>query len=228
MTRLYRKPGAFFAWCFGRLGVSPNIVTLISSVCATIGAAIITLPMAAGIPSFQIALAAFSLQVLGYALDCSDGQLARAMKLSSKYGQWLDHVADAWKIILIHCCFGWAGIRIAETDASVDAHWPFAAMVINLTGSLLYFFGWNLKVLLSRSNLIGSQMSSARSRLMKLPLQFTEFGVFIFIFLALPLGIPFIWIYLLYGLFSLVVCFMYLAATAVAMSRAALPDAHDR
>ncbi|GAA0606395.1 CDP-alcohol phosphatidyltransferase family protein [Kribbella sandramycini] len=53
-------------------------------------------------PSFGPALAVTALLVLGYGLDSADGQLARLRGGGSPLGEWLDHMIDSVKIVLLH------------------------------------------------------------------------------------------------------------------------------
>ena len=49
-----------------------------------------------------LALAVTALLVLGYGLDSADGQLARLRGGGSPLGEWLDHMIDSIKIVLLH------------------------------------------------------------------------------------------------------------------------------
>jgi phosphatidylglycerophosphate synthase len=53
-------------------------------------------------PSLGLALAVTVLLVLGYGLDSADGQLARLRGGGSPLGEWLDHMIDSIKIVLLH------------------------------------------------------------------------------------------------------------------------------
>lgn len=76
---------AFFAY---RFKLSPNMVTTLSGVVSTLGA------LACAGTSTSSVVWAFVLLQLGYTLDCSDGQLARALRRPSPFGAWLDVAID--------------------------------------------------------------------------------------------------------------------------------------
>lgn len=80
------------------LGVSPNSVTAASGAVSFIG--IVLLVALPRTPGSGIAIAI--LLAVGYLLDSADGQLARLYGSSSKAGEWLDHVVDAFRSPAIH------------------------------------------------------------------------------------------------------------------------------
>lgn len=90
-TRLISQPaGAVLAWVAWRAGLSPNAVTTLAASLSTVGAlAYATLP--GGFVSIFICIL---LTQLAYALDCADGQLARATGRSSRLGAWWDVYCD--------------------------------------------------------------------------------------------------------------------------------------
>ena len=85
------------ASCY-KMGLTPNAVTAISAVFTFTG---ITL-LALAVPSWPVGLVIAALLMLGYALDSSDGQVARLQGGGSLAGEWLDHVVDAVKTGSIH------------------------------------------------------------------------------------------------------------------------------
>lgn len=96
ITRMFsQRGGAFFAWLGSSLGLSPNQLTLIACLTSVAGA------LAYAVPGTSLALmiAAIVLTQIGYALDCADGQLARASRKTSPLGRWLDVYLDMLTII---------------------------------------------------------------------------------------------------------------------------------
>lgn len=80
------------------IGLTPNGVTVLSALATAAGiVALIALP-----PTVLTGLVVAVLLMLGFALDSSDGQLARLTGRSSAAGEWLDHVVDAGKQAAVH------------------------------------------------------------------------------------------------------------------------------
>ncbi|MGW6277563.1 CDP-alcohol phosphatidyltransferase family protein [Kribbella sp. NPDC055071] len=77
---------------------TPNQVSLASGFCSLVGIVLVATLR----PSFGMALAVTALLVLGYGLDSADGQLARLRGGGSPLGEWLDHMIDSIKIVLLH------------------------------------------------------------------------------------------------------------------------------
>lgn len=91
LTRLLsQRLGARLAWLAYRIGLSPSAVTVLGlTVFLATAGLYATLPAGIG-----PALACLVLLQLGYALDCADGQLARATARTSAFGGWLDLACD--------------------------------------------------------------------------------------------------------------------------------------
>ncbi|QWW19177.1 CDP-alcohol phosphatidyltransferase family protein [Schaalia sp. 19OD2882] len=98
-TRWVNRRGARLVAAAGAAsGMTPNGITFISLAFSVAGmVALVALPdrVWAGIP---VAV----LLATGYLLDSADGQLARLTGTSSKAGEWLDHVVDAFRTPAIH------------------------------------------------------------------------------------------------------------------------------
>lgn len=80
------------------LGLTPDAVTGISALLTFSGIALVAL--VAPVPWLGPVVAL--LLVAGYAFDAADGQLARLRGGGSLLGEWLDHVVDAFKNVLVH------------------------------------------------------------------------------------------------------------------------------
>lgn len=90
-----QRLGAVLAWLGFQLRLSPSMVTLLAGFCAILGAALYAL-----LPtSLDAAWLSFILLQCAYALDCADGQLARATGRSSELGAWLDVFMDFLGIV---------------------------------------------------------------------------------------------------------------------------------
>ena len=72
---------------------------------------------------------------LAFALDSADGQLARLTGRGSVGGEWLDHVVDAARVLLLHLAVGTALLRQTE----VDTAWLLLPVVLGWTASVRFF-----------------------------------------------------------------------------------------
>jgi len=75
--------------------------------------------------------------VLGFFLDSADGQLARLRGTGSLRGEWLDHVLDSGRIVLLHLATLWFITRNALLPATAGAALCSAFAV----SAILIFFG---------------------------------------------------------------------------------------
>ena len=99
--RWVNRGGARIAAAFAAAaGWTPNFVTLISVCLSTAGLVILVLVE----PSAWSGLPVGVLLALGFLFDSADGQVSRVTKASSKTGEWVDHVADAFRSPAIHLC----------------------------------------------------------------------------------------------------------------------------
>jgi len=80
------------------VGRTPNQVTMASAASTLVALVLVAVVQ----PSWWLGLLVTFLLLLGYAFDSADGQLARLRGGGSKSGEWLDHVVDAFKIVLFH------------------------------------------------------------------------------------------------------------------------------
>ena len=93
-----RPAGRVIAAALRNTRFRPNHVTFAGAV-LTYGS-LLWLAFGAGSgPEFALAGAALA---AGFILDSADGQLARLQGSSSKLGEWLDHVLDSGRIVVLH------------------------------------------------------------------------------------------------------------------------------
>jgi phosphatidylglycerophosphate synthase len=104
-----------------RRGLTPTVVTWLSVLTALLAGA----GFAQGSRWFWIA-GALGLYV-SFVLDCVDGQLARYLQQYSRYGGWLDTIADRGKEYAVY-----AALAIGAARAGIGDLWPMAiaAMVL--------------------------------------------------------------------------------------------------
>ena len=221
VTNLYHYLGILVAWIAARIGVGPNALTVTSGLLTACGGGLLVFFD----QTWAIASASFTLCALAYAFDCSDGQLARATNQGSKLGAWLDHTVDCGKIVFLNGCLGWVAVNnVGESELPL---WlAYSVPVINAGATLVYFFGWNYKVQLVGNDLVGRQAtaSSAKLALLKLPLHLTDFGLFLFLWFALPYPKFYLLSYAMITLVNVIVFSGYLAVSALALSRDCGPE----
>lgn len=98
-TRWVNRRGARVIAAVGyAAGWTPNMVTAMSAVLSVSGMVLLLILPPSGWVGIPIAV----LLAAGYLFDSADGQLARVSQRSSKSGEWLDHVVDAFRSPAIH------------------------------------------------------------------------------------------------------------------------------
>ncbi|MFF8714030.1 CDP-alcohol phosphatidyltransferase family protein [Streptomyces sp. NPDC015184] len=93
-----RPAGRVLASGAYHIGMTPNQVTLLSAAFTFTAIASVALVR----PSWGLAALVWGGLVVGFALDSADGQLARLTGRGGPDGEWLDHVVDCAKMILVH------------------------------------------------------------------------------------------------------------------------------
>lgn len=143
-SRWVNRPlGRVFAATCYKLGITPNVVTAISAVFTFSGIALIALSQ----PSWAVGGLITLLLVLGYALDSSDGQVARLQGGGSLAGEWLDHVVDSVKTGSIHLAVTVMWFRYL-------GQWPVESTLVPLAFALqatVWFFAIIITDLLLRN-----------------------------------------------------------------------------
>ena len=81
-------------------GWTPNVVSVVSVCFSTVGLEVLV----AFPPAWWSGLIAGTLLAVGFMFDSADGQVSRVTGASSKTGEWVDHVADAFRSPAIHLC----------------------------------------------------------------------------------------------------------------------------
>jgi phosphatidylglycerophosphate synthase len=104
-----------------RLGLSPTVVTLISLAFAVLATGLYA------VGSRPALVLGGVLLYLGFVLDCVDGQLARYTRRFSRFGGWLDTMADRAKEYLVY-----AGLAAGAVRTGLDGAWAFAVAAIAL------------------------------------------------------------------------------------------------
>lgn len=104
LTRVFsQRLGAAAAYLAQRAGLTPSGVTLLGLATFLLAAFLFaSLPSGAG-----ATLACAVLMQLAYALDCADGQLARATGRTSAFGAWLDVACDYARCVALAFAASW-------------------------------------------------------------------------------------------------------------------------
>jgi phosphatidylglycerophosphate synthase len=186
-SRFINRPaGRFFAALGQLLGMTPNQMTLASALCTFSAIAV----LAAVPPSWASGVLIAALLILGFILDSADGQLARLTDASNAAGEWLDHVVDCARSVLIHSAVLISFYRFFEPAnpwmLTVPLVFQFAAVVLFVAGTLAAL----LKRSAGRSG-SGAAPSMARSVLL-LP---ADFGILAATFVLLGSGQLFVVVY---------------------------------
>ena len=187
------------------IGLSPNGISLVSAAFSFAGIALI----AFADPSVGVALGITALLVFGYALDSSDGQVARVTGRGSLLGEWLDHMIDATKVASLHAAVCWSALHHADPPRG----WAAVALLYGIVASVL-FFGMILTDQLRRAAGVPKQAAASGSSdlvraLLVLP---TDYGLLCLLFLLFGSVSVF---YPAYG----ILCAANLLLLAVAVSR---------
>lgn len=98
MKVVNRRLGRLLASVAAPTRITPDHLTAASFVAFLAGAGLLAVVH----PGVLMACAAVLLLQLGFALDSADGQLARLRDVGSPAGEWLDHVVDSARHLLLH------------------------------------------------------------------------------------------------------------------------------
>ncbi len=198
-----RRLGRYLAAGAFQLGRTPNQVSLASGFSSLTGIVLI----ATVEPSLPLALVVTAFLVLGYALDSSDGQLARLRGGGSPLGEWLDHMIDCVKIVLLHSAVLVSFYRFDAFSNELVLLVPLGYLCV----SAVMFFGLILIDQLRRRHSGTTANVRGDSVLKSLLIAPTDYGILCLVFLTL--GQPSLFA-VLYGLMLAANLVFLLAATA--------------
>lgn len=174
-----RKCGRFIAAVAFRVGLTPNLVTLISATFTFAALALIALVR----PSILLGLCIAFLLAIGYAFDAADGQLARLRGGGSPSGEWLDHMVDATKISTLHLVVLVSVFRFMDVNPLV----MLVPIIFTVVGAVS-FFGMTLNDQLRRNREIstGTRVERAPTSPMRSLLVLpTDYGLLCWVFVLL-------------------------------------------
>lgn len=199
-----------FTYVFWRLGLTPNWVSALSFVVTHFGLLVVAL----GPLSVKVMLVGYVFLVLGFALDSSDGQLARVRGLGSKAGEWVDHTLDMAKILTFNLAIGYVMTREYGPGTGLASLSMFAFALNILTHPMLFVGGllWE-KLSEKRTERVASEYthreesrgSSGFMKWARLFVQGSDYGFRIMMVLLLPWMETFVRVYALYGVYMWVI-----------------------
>lgn len=177
-----RPAGRLLAAGAYRAGLTPNQVTLLSAAFTFASIAAVAL---VDEPSWWLGVLVYAGLVVGFAFDSADGQLARLTGRGGPDGEWLDHVVDCAKMVLVHSAvlisfFRFDGLP-AEGWLLLPLGFLFVAVLTFCAGLLREQLG---KAAARAAPAAGGPPAPA-SRLRAVALLPADYGVFCLVFLLL-------------------------------------------
>lgn len=175
-----RPAGRVLAAGAFRAGLTPNQVTLVSAVFTFAAIASVALIR----PSWGLGAVVYAALVLGFAFDSADGQLARLTGRGGPDGEWLDHVVDCAKMILVHTAVLISFHRFFELPGEGWLLLPLGFLFV----AVLTFCAGLLREQLGRAAARPAPPGSATapvSRVRAVALLPADYGVFCLVFLLL-------------------------------------------
>lgn len=131
MRHVNRRLGRMVAAVAKWLGSTPDQMTAASGLAFVAGMSILVWRP----PSVLIAVTVTLLLQLAFAFDSADGQLARLTGTGSAAGEWLDHVVDAARILLLHL-----GVAVClQRHTDLGSAWLLLPLGFAFVASLRFF-----------------------------------------------------------------------------------------
>lgn len=175
-----RPAGRLLAAGAYRAGLTPNQVTLISALFTYAALAAVALVE----PSWTLGLVVYAALAIGFAFDSADGQLARLTGRGGPAGEWLDHVVDCGKLVLVHTAVLISFYRFGELPSDT---WLLLPLGFQLAAVVTFCAGL-LREHLGKAAVAGAPAASATapvSRVRAIALLPADYGVFCLVFLLL-------------------------------------------
>jgi phosphatidylglycerophosphate synthase len=199
--------------------MTPNGLTAIGGV-LTYGALIALMFFVDGGPASALVGVAL---VLGFFFDSADGQLARLRSAGSVSGEWLDHVLDSGRIVLLHIATLWFFVRTEAMDETlavlVCTAFALAATLVFFAGTLFEkhdaLHGEKKASTSASAPAAASLQSTVRSALM-LPV---DYGVTCAMFLLLPWPAVFVPVYVVLAVVKVLSTSAFLAKWYLALRK---------
>ncbi|MDX3502131.1 CDP-alcohol phosphatidyltransferase family protein [Streptomyces sp. ATCC51928] len=180
-----RPAGRVLAAGAYRAGMTPNQVTLTSAL-FTYGA---LASVALVEPSWTLGVLVYAALAVGFAFDSADGQLARLTGRGGPDGEWLDHVVDCGKLVLVHTAVLISFYRFGELPSDAWLLLPLgfqlAAVVTFCAGLLREQLGKAAASARGPSWAEPARPAQPVSRVRAVILLPADYGVFCLVFLLL-------------------------------------------
>ncbi|MFD6799277.1 CDP-alcohol phosphatidyltransferase family protein [Streptomyces cyaneofuscatus] len=181
-----RPAGRVLAAGAYRAGLTPNQVTLVSALFTYAALAAVALVE----PSWTLALLVYAALAIGFAFDSADGQLARLTGRGGPDGEWLDHVVDCGKLVLVHTAVLISFYRFGELPSEAWLLLPLgfqlAAVVTFCAGLLREHLGKA-----AAADAPAGSTTAPVSRVRAVGLLPADYGVFCLVFLLLGAPVAF-------------------------------------
>ncbi len=165
-SRFVNRPaGRVMAALACRIGATPNQLTLLGALFTFPALAAVALLRPEPVMSVCVGVAL----ALGFALDAADGQLARSQRSASLSGEWLDHVLDCVRIVLLHLVVLVAFYRFFDLRSPLLL---LAPMVFQLASVVIFFAGILTQQLKGRVAAVRGGPASAWGSVLLLPVDY--------------------------------------------------------
>jgi phosphatidylglycerophosphate synthase len=151
--------------------------------------------------------------VLGFFFDSADGQLARLRNAGSISGEWLDHVLDSGRIVLLHIATLWFFVRTEALDETLAV---LVCTAFALAATLVFFAGTLFEKLdalhgdrpASTGQAVPAPAASTLRSALMLPV---DYGVTCVVFLLLPWTAVFVPVYVVLAVIKVLSTSAFLA-----------------
>lgn len=173
-----RKVGRLLAAAAFKLGLTPNMVTVVSAIFTFTGIILLaTVP-----PSVALGVVVWFCLAIGYAFDSADGQVARLRGGGSPAGEWLDHVIDATKISSLHLAVLIAAFRFFELPTPALLLVPIGYCIVAAVAFFAIILNEQLKRVYGAAPVAQNGHSTVLRSLIVIP---TDYGFLCLIFVLL-------------------------------------------
>ncbi|MFD9544216.1 CDP-alcohol phosphatidyltransferase family protein [Streptomyces sp. NPDC060022] len=182
-----RPAGRLLAAGAYRAGLTPNQVTVISAAFTFTALAAVALAE----PSWWLGIAVYAGLAVGFAFDSADGQLARLTGRGGPDGEWLDHVVDCAKMILVHTAVLISFYRFAELPAEAWLLLPLGFLFVAVLTFCAGLLREQLGKAAARTVPAAAGATAPVSRVRAVALLPADYGVFALVFLLLGAPVVF-------------------------------------
>lgn len=160
---------------------TPNTLTLIGAICTFAGILWLLVGATATASAALVGVA----MIIGFFFDSADGQLARLRGGGSAAGEWLDHVIDGVRMVLLHI----ATLAYLLRTEVVPSWVAFTlCAVFSVSAAATYFAGSLFEKLTTATPSTTVTRSSRLRSVIMLPV---DYGILCWVYLLLPFAVVF-------------------------------------